>query len=63
MKASDFKLLATLPDLYDYSIFEDHNGSTMVIGKNHQSVIGFRIIEDKLRPIRFEAVPESNGHR
>lgn len=63
MKVSDFQLLATLPDLYDYSLFEDHNGNTMVIGKNHQTVIGFRIIKDELLPIRFEAVPESNGHR
>lgn len=63
MKVSDFKLLSTLPELYDYSLFEDHNGSTMVIGKNHQNVIGFRIINDKLRPIRFEPIPESTGHR
>lgn len=63
MKVSEFSLLATLPNEYDYSIFEDFNGSTMIIGKNHQTIIGFRIIDDKLHPIKFECEPEYNGIR
>lgn len=63
MKVSDFKLLVTLPELYDYSIFEDGDNRMMVIGKNHQTVIGFRIINDELRPIKFQVEPKEGEYR
>lgn len=63
MKASDFKLLATLPDLYEYTIFEDHNEEVMVVGKNYQSVIVYKIINDELRPINLNLASKPAGHR
>ena len=52
MKPSQFKLLATLPEGFDYEIMT-FNGHKAVVGKNGQSIIGFFIREDKLVPIDF----------
>ncbi len=56
MKASDFKLLSTLPDEYDYELFTLNN-EPAVIGKRHQTIIGFMIRADKLVPINFTTEP------
>ena len=53
MKVSDFKLLSTLPDQYDYELFT-HQSELMVIGKIHQTIVGFFIKDNKLVPINFE---------
>lgn len=63
MKIKDFRLIATLPDSYDYELFNDGKGNIMVLGKNGQEVIGFRIIDDELRSIRFEVVPKEDEYR
>jgi hypothetical protein len=57
MKVSDFKLLSTLPEEYDYDLFTINNEQT-VIGKQHQTIIGFIIRNNKLVPINFTS--ESN---
>jgi len=62
MTIDDFKLLTTLPPLYDYSIYE-HDGAPMIIGKNHQEVIGFKIIKNELRPIKFEPIRYVDDYR
>jgi len=51
MKVSDFNLLSTLPEEYDYELFNDNK---MVIGKQHQTIIGFLIKDNKLLPITFD---------
>jgi hypothetical protein len=53
MKVSDFKLLATMPDEYDYETF-NWDGCVTAIGKKHQTIIGFRIENNELIQIRFE---------
>ena len=53
MKTSDFKLIATLPDAYDYEFFNDGNGNIMILGKNGREVIGWRIVKNELIPIDF----------
>lgn len=63
MKVSDFKLLTTLPDGYDYSIVEDNNNNILILGKNYQTVIGLRIIKNELRPVVFEVVPKGDEYR
>lgn len=63
MKVSDFKLLATLPDEYNYSILEVREGIPMILGINHQTAIAFRIINGELRPVSFEAEPKGDEYR
>lgn len=63
MKVSDFRLIATLPDSYDYELFNDGKGHIMVLGKTGQEVIGFRIINEELRPISFEVIPKGDDYR
>lgn len=54
MKVSDFKLLSTLPEEYDYQIFEHgNNGDILVIGKQNQNIIGFLVHENELKLIKF----------
>jgi hypothetical protein len=54
MKVNDFKLLATLPEEYDYEIFPQQGGIILVIGKQHQVIIGFLVHENELKPIKNE---------
>ena len=63
MKVDDFRLIATLPDQYDYELFNDGQGNIMILGKNGREVIGWRIIKDELRPIDFNVVPKSDEYR
>ena len=60
MKVSDFKLLTTLPEEYDYEFFTLNNRQA-VIGKQHQTIIGFYIHENKLTTINFSSEPTNRS--
>jgi len=53
MKVNDFKLLATLPEEYDYEIFPqgDHQ---LIIGKKHATIVGFLLVNEKLHSVKFD---------
>ena len=53
MKVSDFKLLSTLPEKYDYRIWESNN-SILIMGINKNEVIGYRFENAELKQIYFE---------
>jgi len=56
VKPRDFKLLATLPEGYDYRLFDNYiNNQIMVIGANQdKGIIGFFIHNDELLPMNIE---------
>jgi len=56
MKVSDFKLLSTLPEEYDYELFKLNN-ETMAFGTLHQTVIGFVIRDNRLISVNFSVGP------
>lgn len=53
MKVSDFKLLSTLPEEFDYELFFHSESSIWVIGKSGQSVVSFLLKDSKFLPINF----------
>lgn len=54
MKVSDFKLLAELPEEYDYEIFTQGFDGYLIIGKLHHTIIGFLLKENQLNQVQFE---------
>lgn len=55
MKVSDFKLLATLPEEYEYEILGHYKDPHLVIiGYKGREIIGRWIMLDGLRPIIFQ---------
>lgn len=60
MKISDIKLIGRLPDEYDYDLFNDGAGNIMVLGKNGQNIIGYRIGDGELRSISLDYAPKND---
>jgi hypothetical protein len=56
MKVRDFKVIATLPEEYEYRLFEQDDG-ILVIGAQHQSVIAFRVKDGELLPLDLSVIP------
>lgn len=54
MKVNDFKLLSTLPVEFDYELFPQGEDGILVIGKQHQTIIGFLMKNNELSQVRFE---------
>jgi len=53
MKVNDFKLLATLPEEYDYEIFKQPEG-LLVIGRCFSTIIAFTISNDKIYTLEIK---------
>lgn len=51
MKVSDFKLLATLPDGYDYRIYPHANNDLLIVGNKGSNYIFYVIATNKLFPL------------
>lgn len=58
MKVSDFKLLATLPEEYDYELY-NHNKNLLIVGRLGQHALIHYISNGKLSPISFQDYVEN----
>lgn len=55
MKVNDFKLLATLPEEYDYELFPQLEGRILIIGRlensSKASIVGYMLENNELKNI------------
>jgi hypothetical protein len=56
MKARQFKILAELPEEYEYELFTQSNGSILIVGLKDREVIAFTLKEEKLQSVNLSAV-------